>query len=106
FSQFRCTMRLYRRLPRLECPDLSPTGAAGEVKTSPKLCPKVKFVSKVTTRFNDSGFQASLGRVCCMAQRILIVDDERTLCEMLAEALSRAGYTVNTAYNVRSAKEI
>jgi len=41
-----------------------------------------------------------------MPQRILIVDDERTLCEMLAEALSRAGYTVNTAYNVRSAKDI
>lgn len=39
-----------------------------------------------------------------MGHRILIVDDERTLCEMLAEALSRAAYTVNTAYNVKDAK--
>src|SRR5437870_367724 len=41
-----------------------------------------------------------------MAHRILVVDDERTLSELLAEVLDRAGYTVKTAGNVRAAKDI
>jgi DNA-binding response OmpR family regulator len=41
-----------------------------------------------------------------MAHKILVVDDERTLCELLAEVFDRAGYTVRTAGNVREGKEV
>jgi DNA-binding response OmpR family regulator len=41
-----------------------------------------------------------------MAHKILVVDDERTLCELLAEVLDRAGYTVKTAGNVKEGKEV
>jgi DNA-binding response OmpR family regulator len=41
-----------------------------------------------------------------MAHRILVVDDERTLSELLAEVLDRAGYTVRTAGNAKAARDI
>src|ERR1043165_837951 len=41
-----------------------------------------------------------------MSHRILVVDDERTLSELLAEVLDRAGYTVKTAGNAKQAREI
>lgn len=37
-------------------------------------------------------------------QRILVVDDEATLCQLLQESLSAAGYTVETARSVRAGK--
>jgi len=40
-----------------------------------------------------------------MAQKILVVDDEKTLCELLEEALGRVGFDVSHALNVRQAKE-
>jgi DNA-binding response OmpR family regulator len=41
-----------------------------------------------------------------MAQRILVVDDEKTICELLAEALGDAGYIVRAARNVSSAWDL
>ncbi len=41
-----------------------------------------------------------------MAQRILVVDDEKTICELLAEALGDAGYSVRGARSVAAAWEI
>lgn len=37
-------------------------------------------------------------------QRILVVDDEATLCQLLKEAFETAGYTVETASSVRAGK--
>lgn len=41
-----------------------------------------------------------------MAQRVLVVDDEKTICELLAEALGDAGYAVRGARSVAAAWEI
>jgi two-component system, OmpR family, alkaline phosphatase synthesis response regulator PhoP len=38
-----------------------------------------------------------------MASRILVVDDDKTLCEMLKEGLTAGGYTVRTAFSVAKA---
>ena len=41
-----------------------------------------------------------------MKHRILVVDDERTICELLAEALGDAGFTVRSARSVAAAWEV
>ncbi|MCH7472433.1 response regulator transcription factor [bacterium] len=40
-----------------------------------------------------------------MNRKILVVDDEKTLCDLLGEGLSNDGYDVQTACNVREAKD-
>jgi DNA-binding response OmpR family regulator len=40
-----------------------------------------------------------------MATSILVVDDEQSLCKLLHDSLSNAGYTVASANNVQAAKE-
>ncbi|MBI5695088.1 MAG: response regulator, partial [Nitrospirae bacterium] len=34
-----------------------------------------------------------------MAERILVVDDEKSICDALAHVLKKAGYTVTTAFS-------
>ena len=41
-----------------------------------------------------------------MAKRVLVVDDEVTLCDLLNEAMSDVGYLVRTANNVAAARVI
>jgi len=41
-----------------------------------------------------------------MHERLLIVEDEETLCESLKRVLSREGYVVDVAYSAESALEI
>jgi DNA-binding response OmpR family regulator len=41
-----------------------------------------------------------------MAKSILVVDDEKTLCDLLVEGLTPAGYEVTPASSVREAKEL
>lgn len=41
-----------------------------------------------------------------MSQKILVVDDDNVLCDLLREGLGDAGYAVTTAGNVRSAWDI
>jgi DNA-binding response OmpR family regulator len=50
----------------------------------------------------DLNTRANLKR----GKRILLVEDERELCELLAFGLRRAGYTVDTAANAGEAQQL
>ncbi len=41
-----------------------------------------------------------------MGKKILVVDDEKMICDMVKKALSRKGYTVSTANNAEEAISI
>jgi two-component system alkaline phosphatase synthesis response regulator PhoP len=41
-----------------------------------------------------------------LSHKILVVDDEKTLCDLLSEVLSRAGYSVSTAGSVKGARSV
>lgn len=43
---------------------------------------------------------------CNMSERLLVIDDEESLCEILKFNLERAGYQVDTAYSAEEALEM
>jgi DNA-binding response OmpR family regulator len=78
-----------------------------EFKQALKLTQAAVFGKRIICGLAEAGFD-ELERIPGgkMARRILVVDDENTLREMLKDAFSERGYLVATAPNVPGAREV